>query len=377
MFNLIDRLSKKISLFDASQIRKIFDVAKSIQEPLDLSIGQPDFNIPEPVKEVILEALKDNKTSYTATQGILPLREGIAEEYSKEHLIQYSPENILVSNGSANILHLLFSALFNPGDEILLFDPTFIIYNAFAQYHELNVHYLSESFTNLEIDNLMIRCKRLKAIIFANPSNPSGYIFFQEQLSLIAGLAKRFSSVIVVDEIYKLYDYEQSFYSMAKLLPDQTITVSGFSKSHAMTGLRVGYGVFPDSCKSLLANMAKLQQYSSVCAPQISQWGALKALTTPIDEIIQKMRERRSLVLKKLSDKLEYEIPFGAFYIFPKIPINSYDFVHDAMKHRLLLVPGDIFTKRANYIRISYAQPKEILEEGLDVLLELVEKHTN
>ncbi len=367
-------LSERICRIDTSEVRKAFDLASKIKRPKDLSIGQPDFPVPEQVKQAITRAMQDNHNDYSQTQGILPLREALSEHYARRD-IQFHPENIVVSTGVASVLFLLFEVLFNPDDRILLIDPYFLIYQSLANYHQLNVAYLPEEFTKKDIEELKSssKLKNLKAIIFATPSNPTGKILDKRQLQQLAQLSDELDALLISDEIYSDYDYENKFIHTASFHPERTLTLSGFSKSHAMTGLRVGYIAAPMPLSEITEKIATLQQHSIVCSPQPAQWGAMAALQTPMDNQLVIMKHKRTIVLSALEKKVNFTNPDGAFYVFPNIPCKGQDFVREAIKRELLLVPGYIFSRNSYQVRISYAQKEDILQEGLAIFLQVVD----
>ncbi len=367
-------LNQSIHNIDTSEIRKMFDLAAKIERPLNLSIGQPDFPVPEPVREAMIKAVRDNLNSYTPTAGILPLRQAIAEKWRTHNGFTVEPENIIVSTGVASILFLLFQAIIDPGDDILLVDPYFLIYPALLKYQQANLHTIPENFTAADIDHLLASGVKYKAIIFSTPSNPTGKIFEREQLAQLVRLAQSTGAVLVSDEIYEVFDYENKFVSTASLYPEGTLTLNGFSKSHAMTGIRVGYLGAPANLAPIVQKMATLQQYSVVCAPQPGQWAAITALQTPVVEEMKLMRRRRDLVAGLLKGVARYPSPDGAFYIFPEVPIESRQFAEAAIAERLLIVPGYIFSAHSRNVRISYAQKEEILEEGVQIFRRLVER---
>ena len=370
-----DFLSQRIHRIDTSEIRKAFDLAVKIKNPVNLSIGQPDFPVPEAVKESFMAAVKDNKNAYTQTQGILPLREGISEYLSKSEIL-VSPNHILISTGVASILFLLFETLFNEGDEIILIDPYFLVYESLAQKYKLKVFYLSENFSEADVKNLLHKEKleKLKAIIFATPSNPTGKILTRNQLQLLSTIAEKKDALLISDEIYEAFDYDHQFIHTASVLPERTLTLGGFSKSHAMTGWRVGYICAPARLSKIIEKMATLQQYSIVCAPQPAQWAAVTALKTPITKELEMMKQRRELVKQLLGKNIQYSDGDGAFYFFLKTPIDGQTFTEAAAERALLVVPGHIFSNNRNYIRISYAQKEEVLKLGIDIIQSLYEK---
>ncbi|MBV6493106.1 MAG: Aspartate aminotransferase [Turneriella sp.] len=371
-----DFLSARIHGIDTSEIRKVFDLAAKIKNPLNLSIGQPDFPVPQVVKEAIIKALQDNKTAYTPTAGLVSLREAIGEFLEPKIGYLIKPDNVIVSTGVASILFLLFQTVIGKGDAVLMVDPYFMIYQALIKYHEGKEYTIPENFGINEVDFLREKLKRdsvkLKLIIFASPSNPTGKILSREQLNLLKSLAEENDAIIASDEIYSAFDYEKRHVSMALLAPESTLTLNGFSKSHAMTGLRVGYLASPERFAPIVQKMVTLQQYTMVCAPHVVQWGAITALKTPIEEELKFMRKRRDLVYGILSKATNLPHPDGAFYVYPDIPIDSAEFVPRAIEKRLLLVPGYIFSQNKKSIRISYAVKEEILEEGAQIFVQLV-----
>ena len=365
-------ISEKIQRIDSSEIRKIFDLAGKLKNPRNLSIGQPDFPVPKLVKDSLIQAILDNKNSYTPTQGILPLREKLSQTWKKAG-IDIKPENILVSAGVAGILYLLYETLFNPGDQIVILEPYFLIYESLSVYHGLHRHYLPEDFGEEEINALMaVPGFKPKAVIFSTPSNPTGYILKDEQIRQLGRLAEKYNAVLISDEIYNAFDYDKRYVPTASIVPERTITLGGFSKSHAMTGLRVGYMGVSESLSYLLQKVTALQQYSIVCSPAPCQWAAVTALENPVVEEVESLKKRRNRVIEVLKGKVKFPYPDGAFYVFPEVPMDSREFVKRAVEKELLVVPGYIFTKNQNTIRISYAQREDILEDGLQLFLEVV-----
>ena len=369
-------LSQAADRIDSSEIRKLFDQAKHLKNPIDLSIGQPDFPVPEPVKEAMIKAIRDNKNSYTQTQGIQELREAISEHWLGQN-VSIHPDQILVSAGVAPLLFLLFEALFDEGDEIVILDPYFLIYDSLGKMKNLKARYLPEDFDDSHIDELLADTKfSPKAVIFSTPSNPTGKILSREQIMALARYGAKSGALLISDEIYQAFDYDGKFVSTASLVPEQTITLGGFSKSHAMTGLRVGYMGVPAGLAHIFEKVAALQQYSVVCASQPAQWASIEALKTPMDREIALMKSRRDLVIRTLSGQVRYGAPDGAFYLFPEVPVDGKVFVEEALKRELLVVPGYIFSHQNCHVRISYAQKDDVLSKGLEIFLDICNHFT-
>jgi len=368
------RTSDRIQKIDSSEIRKIFDMAGKLKNPKNLSIGQPDFPVPQVVKDAMIKAIVDDKNSYTPTQGILPLREKLSEMWQKDG-IDIKPENVLVSAGVASLLYLLFDVLFNPGDQIAIVEPYFLVYESLAGFHDLEKTYIPEDFNEEFVESLFKRPGfNPRVILFSTPSNPTGRILSKEQIGLLGRIAEKYDSLLISDEIYSAFDYDGKFCPGASVIPDRTITLGGFSKSHAMTGLRVGYMGVGEKLSSILQKVSALQQYSIVCSPAPAQWAALVALDHPLTTEIAQYKKRRDRVVELLRGKTTFPYPEGAFYVFPDIPVDSRDFIKKAIEAELLIVPGYIFTKNPKTVRISFAQREDILEEGMGIFLHLLEK---
>ncbi len=384
-------LSKAMSRIDTSAIRRMFDLASSLKDPINLSIGQPHFPTPDPIREALAKAVRDGKTAYSQTKGILELRERLSQKYSQVNGIRDAhPDNILVSSGVASLLQLVFLTTLNingksglkAGDQILLTDPSFLIYKSMAEFFGVHIQYIPETFNQDDIVSFYSNNKRknLKLIIISHPSNPSGHIYSKDQLELLANLAERSGALLVCDEIYELYDYDQRFCSPGSFYP-QTLTLSGFSKSYSMTGLRLSCAHGP---KEIIQAMTTLQQYTVVCAPTPVQYAGTTALDTDMSSYILDYKNKRNYCQKALGEILEYTYPAGAFYIFAKLPkfsknksksthIKDQDFIEYAIKEKqLLLVPGHIFSNSKHHIRISYATDQETLERGINALKDLV-----
>ncbi len=360
-------LAERMAAIDTSRIRRMFDLAAKLENPINLSIGQPHFPTPEPILEAVTRALREGKTAYTQTQGILPLRERLARKYQERNGFEAHPDNIVVSAGVAGLLQLLFLALVNPGDRVLLIEPYFLIYNSLLRFFGARVETIPETFTAEQV--AAVDPKSLRLIIFSSPSNPTGHVLGREQIALLGGLAEKSGALLVSDEIYELFDYDNRFCSAAAVYP-RTVTLTGFSKSYSMTGLRLSAATGP---AEVMRALITLQQYTVVCAPAPIQWAGITALDLDLSAFVKAYLANRDRVVGALSGVLPFTHPAGAFYVFPKLPENGNDFAERAVKEKkLILVPGDIFTRDPNHIRISYAVDPEVLERGLVALRELL-----
>jgi aminotransferase len=360
-------LSDKMGMIDSSPIRKAFELAASIKDPINLSIGQPHFPCPPNIVEALNKAALDGKTSYTLTGGIPELKTALTQKYEEFNGIKYaSPDRILITSGISSALFLLFNALVNPGDECLVISPYFLMYPAMLKFYGARIELLDEKFKKEDLS--VFKNKKFKLIIYSNPSNPSGYVFSKEQLEDLAELAESTGAYLISDEIYEMFDYDKKFLSVGKFY-DKTITLSGFSKSFNMTGLRLASIVSPVEINKALTT---LQQYTVVCAPSTTQYAGIEALKTDMKSYIDDYREKRDFVYEQLKDHYEIDKSGGAFYYFLKIKGNDEDFIKRAVEEKkLIIVPGFIFHPSHSYIRISFASNTENLKRGVKALQEL------
>jgi aspartate aminotransferase/aminotransferase len=361
-------IADRTKAFDSSGIRKVFDLAAQMKDPINLSIGQPDFDVPESVKEACINAIRAGKNSYALTQGMPVLREKLQAQVDAE--FAHSDRRVFVSSGTSGGLVLALLSLVNPGDEVISFDPFFVMYEALVKLAG-GVPVLIDTYPNFRIDVDRVAAAitpRTKLILFNSPANPTGVTASEAEIRGLAQLAAARKVALISDEIYRLFQYDEPFVSPARF-NEQTIVIDGLSKSHAMTGWRVGFVHGP---AELINTMIKLQQYSFVCAPQPAQWAGAVALDTPMDEHIAAYRRKRDMIYEGLADLYEVTKPGGAFYIFPKAPGGSGEaFVRRAIENNLLIIPGNIFSRLDTHFRISYAADNSTLERGIDVLRRL------
>jgi aspartate/methionine/tyrosine aminotransferase len=354
--------------FDSSGIRKVFDLAAHLKDPVNLSIGQPDFDVPEPLRQACIQAIEQGKNSYSPTQGLAALRTRLRDEIQQRY--NHADRDVFITSGTSGGLNLAILSLVNPDDEVIIFDPYFVMYEPLVQLVG-GRPVLIDTYPHFRIDLNRVRdaiTPRTKMILFNSPANPTGVANEAAEVEGLASLAAEKGIVLVSDEIYSLFCYDQPFLSPARF-NEQTLVIDGFSKSHAMTGWRLGFVHGPST---IIQTMLKLQQYTFVCAPQPSQWAGLAALDFPMDPYIEAYRQKRDRIVAGLSDLYEIEQPGGAFYVFPKVPQGSAtDFVNRAIEKSLLIIPGKIFSQRDTHFRISYAAPDKTLDRGIEILREL------
>ena len=357
---------------DASGIRKVFDLAASMKNPVNLSIGQPDFDVPDPVKKAAIEAIQAGRNRYTVTQGIPDLHDALRAHINEKK--GFDPDGLLVTSGVSGALLLAFLALVEPGDEVLIPDPYFVMYKHLVNLCD-GVPVFVDTYPDFKVTAEMLRAEvtaRTKMILLNTPANPTGALIDDAELPKIAELARECDLLLISDEIYDCFAYDGEPASVGALYP-KTLVMGGFSKSHAMTGWRLGYVAGP---ADIVQEMTKLQQFSFVCAPSFSQVAGLTALQTDVTEYREAYRRKRDRIYAGLRDAgYDVQRPGGAFYIFPMAPWGSdIEFVSEAIRNELLIIPGSVFSERDTHLRISYAASDETIEQGLDVLRRLIEQ---
>ncbi|MGE3954617.1 MAG: pyridoxal phosphate-dependent aminotransferase [Parachlamydiales bacterium] len=360
--------SKRIQQIDASGIRKVFDLASTLKNPCNLSIGQPDFDTPNPVKQGAIKAILGGRNGYTPTQGIPQLREQVAEHYKRKGAPQ---EELFITSAVSGAFMLALMATCDVGDELLIPDPFFVMWKDLAKVTGITPR-LVDTYPNFRWTREAIEAQitpRTRAIVLASPSNPTGVAISQEEMELIAMVAKEHDLWVIYDEIYETFLYEGTHLNMSTYYP-KTITVGGLSKSHSMTGWRVGWAAGP---KEVIQGMLRLQQYSFVCAPSIAQWGAVEAMGVAMDQQVAAYKKKRDYMLQHLSGDYEIVKPQGAFYLFIKAPhgMGGEEFVMRALEHELILVPGKVFSSKDTHFRLSYAASDENLSRGVEILTKL------
>ena len=357
-----------MSKLDSSGIRKVFDLAQNLHDPVNLSIGQPDFDVPQAVKESAIEAIRNGANRYTVTQGINTLREKLLAKAKAECGVQ--TDHILITSGVSGALMLAFLVLVDPGDEVLIPDPYFVMYK-----HLVNLSsgvprfvdtYPDFHLTAGRIEPLL--SPRSKVLVLNSPANPTGAVVGEQDLRDIADLAKAHGLVVISDEIYRFFRYESPVPSIARIY-ENTLFLDGFSKSHAMTGWRLGYAIGPEP---IIAEMTKLQQFSFVCAPSFAQEAAVKALEVDTRPYVEAYRRKRDMIYEGLKDRYEIVKPASAFYVFPKVPRGTgQDFVAKAIESNLLVIPGNVFSEQDSHFRIAYAADAETIRRGIEILRKL------
>jgi len=358
-----------MSLFDASGIRKVFDLAGALKDPINLSIGQPDFPMPEEVQKAAIEAIQSGKNGYTPTQGIPQLRDELKRRVADP--FGHKDRDLFVAgSGTSSGILLSLASVVNPGDEVIIFDPYFVMYDSITHVVGGTPVYV-DTYPDFHIDLNKVAdaiTDKTKAILFNSPANPTGVVASCEEVEGLAKLAEERDILLISDEIYSRFCYED-FTSPAEF-NSRTLVLDGFSKTYAMTGWRVGFAHGPSE---IIQQMIKLQQYTFVCAPHPGQYAALAALDVDMTPQIEEYKRKRDMLLEGISDLYEVSRPDGAFYIFPKAPSGSGEelVLRGIKEHGLLSIPGNIFSRKDSHFRLSYAASEETIERGIEALRKL------
>ena len=363
------RLARRTGEIDISGIRKVFDLAGQMENPVNFSIGQPDFDVPEAVKDAAIEAIRGGFNHYTVTQGIVELRERV-----KRHCRQtrnWETEEVFITAGVSGGLLLATLALVDPGDEVIIPDPYFVSYKQLTKLAGAKPVFV-DTYPDFRLtgERLQKAITRKSKLLFLNsPTNPTGAVCGAEDLKDIAELCRKHHITVVSDEIYDAFSYDAPYVSITRYL-EETVMLGGFSKSWGMTGWRLGYVA---GAKDILQEMLKLQQFSFVNAPSMVQKAGLVALDTDVSAHIADYKHRRDLVYEGLKEKFEITRPSGAFYVFPKIPRGTdQEFAERAIRQKCLVIPGSVFSERNTHFRLSYATSVEQIERGVEILKSLV-----
>jgi aspartate aminotransferase/aminotransferase len=366
-------LADRTATFDASGIRKVFDLASKMADPINLSIGQPDFAVPDAIKEAAIAAIRGDKNGYSVTQGVAELRERLQQQLDRQY--NHADRRVLVTSGTSGGLVLAVLAMVNPGDEAIVFDPYFVMYPALVGMVGGRCVTI-DTYPDFRIDPDRVAAAitpRTKMILLNSPANPTGAVADEAEIRALAALAANHNIALVSDEIYREFCYDAPLSSPARW-NEEAIVVDGFSKTYGVTGWRLGFVHGP---AAVIDKMTMLQQYTFVCAPHPLQWAVLAALDVDMSEYISAYRRKRDRVVAGLSEA-GYSVakPGGAFYVFPQVPTSSgtgSQFVARAIQNELLIIPGGIFSGRDTHFRISYAANDATIERGLNVLARLLE----
>lgn len=376
-------MNENLNKVKISGIRKFYNEVQNVEGAISLTLGQPDFNLPISIKEGLINAINENKTTYTSNLGIVELREEICKYLSLKD-INYNKEEVCVTVGGSEALFDIFTTLLNKKDKVLIPTPAYPAYESIVTLlgGEVVNYSLDEEF-KIDVNDIenKIKSMNIKYLVLSLPSNPTGAVLSKEEKEKLIKVIAENNIIVISDEIYESLCYEE-YYSVAQCteIKDKIIYVGGFSKMFSMTGLRIGYY----ACSEKLMNeIIKVHQYNVSCAPSICQWAVYKGLKEGLEDVYKMKKvfsKRKELVVNKLKEiGLDVITPKGAFYVFPSI--KKFNMTSEEFALRLLYeekvacVPGNAFgIGGEGYLRISYCYSDEELLEGLNRIEKFISK---
>ncbi len=373
-----DRVAERVKQMKGSGIREFFDIAQQMEGAISLGVGEPDFVTPWRIREACIFSLEKGYTSYTSNWGLLELREALSDSIHKDTGVYYEPEGeLLITTGVSEAADLALRALINPGDEVILHEPSYVSYKPCAAFAGGTTVCVS---TSVE-DEFKVRAEqieenitdRTKAIILSYPNNPTGATLSRKELEEIADVVTEHDLLVISDEVYDKLTYDGTHTCFAALngMKERTILLNGFSKAYAMTGWRLGYAA---GNKEIIEAMMKIHQYIMMCAPITAQMAAIEALRCEdeVEQMISEYNRRRRVMVDGLNTLgLSCFEPKGAFYAFPSIKSTGFTSEEFAKKllfdEKVVVIPGSVFGACGEgFVRCAYAVSQYELKEALE-----------
>lgn len=384
-------ISERVKYINPSKIREVFarvdNLAKQGIKVANFSIGRPDFDTPEHIKEATQEALAEGKVHYASSMGIIELREAICYRMKEDYTLQFDPDEVIVTGGASHANYIATQTILNQGDEILVPEPMYVYYNGWSYLGGAKcVSFPMCEEKDFILDSVELEkyiTPKTKAIILTSPHNPTGQVYGKDCLLKIAKLAKKYDFYVISDDIYNKMLYDNiEYFNIISIdgMKERTIIIGSFSKTYAMDGWRIGYLIAP---KEVISGAMKILQHTLTCVNTFSQYGAVAALMGSqecVELMVSEFNRRRLLILSYL-DKMSipYVRPRGAFYVFPNIKqfgFSSEKFCDFLLNEaRVAVVPGNAFGQAGEgYVRIAGTVPYEVIEEGMEKFKKAVGK---
>ena len=361
-------ISARARAIEMSGIRKVFDLGRSLKNPCNLSIGQPHFEVPKPIREAAKAAIDAGHNGYTVTQGAVELRTKIQTDVKARFPGQ--DRDVIVTSGTSGGLLLALLATVNPGDEVIVCDPYFVAYPMMVTL-AAGTLVTVDTYPTFQPDVAKIEAAmtaKTKVVILCSPANPTGALASKATVKAVAELCRDRGVLLISDEIYRAFCYDTEYATAGSYDPN-VLVIEGFGKTYGITGWRLGYAHGP---KAVVDEMMKLQQCTFVCAPSMVQHAGIAAMDFDVTGIVSEYKRKRDLLAAGLKDKFEFNLPGGAFYLFPRAPRGTgAEFVTAGIGEQLLTIPGGVFSKRDTHFRISYAASDETLLRGIEILNKL------
>ncbi len=355
---------------DSSGIRRMFELAASMKNPIDLSLGQPDFPVPENIKKALHRAVDDNKNGYVMAAGIPPFRDAVAKSLVNEGL---NPGAVMATSGASGALTVALTVLADENTDVLVADPAFVSYNYFIRLAGATPVFI-DTYPDFKLTPEKIRAAvtpKSKILLFNAPNNPTGVAYTDAELRALAATTRELGLQVIADEVYDQFCYDFPFKSWLHY-DSEALLVRTLGKTWGMPGWRLGLAAGP---KDLIENMIMVQQVMYVCMHTASQWAGIEALTTDMSEAIGRYKVKRDFVYSALKPHFNCAKPEGAFYIFPEAPRQDTEaFFKKCVENNILMVPGKAFSVKNTHFRISYATHNESLKKGVETLIKIADQ---
>ena len=363
--------AERMSQIRASGVRRFFDEARRRPDAIDLSIGQADFDVPEPIRAATAAAVESGNGRYSATQGMPALLDATREHLIANHDLPADDE-LMMTVGASGAITLALLALAGPGDEVLVPDPYFVIYRELVQIVGATpVFYDLFPDFRLRPEELEKRITdRTRLVILNTPANPTGVTLDHQELAAVAQICRSRGVPVLSDELYELFVYDGPHAGIKRHLPEGSLLVGGFSKGYGMAGWRLGWAA---GTAELIDRMRILQQFVFTCPPTLVQQGAIAAFDVDMSEQVATYAKKRDIIYEGLVDAgFEVARPGGSFFVFPRVPWgDDEEFCMAALESGVIVVPGRSFSQRTTHFRISFATSDDNLHRGLEILATL------
>jgi aminotransferase len=382
-----DRIAERVAKVPPSGIRRFFDIAAQMPEVISLGIGEPDFVTPDHIRAAGIRALNEGRTAYTSNSGLLELRVALSEHIERLYGVRYDPETeLLITVGVSEALQNAMLATINPGDEVIIPEPSFVAYPASAAFADgVPISVPTSVENSFQVTGAAIEAAitpRTRAILIGYPNNPTGAVMPRERLLEIAAIAERHDLLVFSDEIYDrlVYGVEHTCFASLPGMRNRTVLLGGFSKAYAMTGWRLGWLAAP---ADVTAATRKIHQYAIMSAPTIAQYAGLEALQSgepDVQSMVGEYDRRRRVIVDGLN---QIGLPTfeaqGAFYVFPQVGhlgLTSEDFCERLLlDQHVAVIPGDAFgPSGAGFVRACYASSMDKIETALDRIDQFVRR---
>ena len=377
-FDIERLLAPRVLDIETSGIRRAWALAADCVDPINLSIGQPDFPVPDELKAAAIAAIENDHNGYTHTKGDSELLASIEKKLTKDVAWSFEDNSgltAMVTSGTAGALTLVCLAILGPGDEIIIPDPYFVIYPTLARIAEGKA-VLCDTYPDfrMTVDRIEpLITSKTKAVLLNSPGNPTGAVLRADEVEAVANLCKERGILLITDEIYDEFIFPPTTHASPASFSEDVLIVRGYSKTYGCTGWRLGYAAGPER---LIDEMLKLKQQTFVCAPSALQKAVVNAHDIDLSPMLERFTSRRDMVVDLLGDVTELTVPDGSFFAFPRVPehlgMTGSEFIAKAIEQDVLVIQGNVFSAKDTHFRISFAAADDLLERGLIILRSLL-----